>query len=1370
MPLLNKKPFKKLPPPNDVSPDTKVFFLEATQEIFTNHDDYYKRMVLLNSTCWSCALTRKTNLTYFEAVESEQEAANDLSIFPDYLVKPILFIVSNYTKRGRFEDLVNDIFWIMKDRFFISEEVIYSERNRRMPAKIVGSFVIPEESGPLCEPLAVQEAKEPKLPPSENYRYTIQILDGLHVSDDGLREGVPPEKIFRSKNVGSRQKIKLFLKNSTEIPYSGDHYVVRDEYLADGIVRNLRWNLIMSGSEPTCPSTPVTQRGRIPNVLKPGYVEPFKKIKKIKTADESGPKPRGRPKKNPDATPTKSVKKRKNKDIQDSESTPKKRKSLSAPKMSEKKRQKIIEQQAELEFLFSEAKRLGIDVGELQQSEKVLSSKVISEFKLVVKEAKDKEREQLKEEKRRKNKEKINYNKKRDDLMCDDLKPMPKLPKLQLPPWLSDEEFSELLFIMQFFCSFKELLPLKEIRGHTEILFSDVVIAVKCNDPQNSPYADLMRVLLSARTDIADEEDGDEADFSNREEVYLLNSQSCDPGNPIHGDVIREITVAHEMVRKIHGKSVRHLPVDWMTLSEVIRLIFITSGYYSGHSTHRHRLFSRGNFKGFEDPCYELREQNPELIEKLKTQTVFDMEPHERLIIMKTIILQLLTYAKFRNFIEQKQNQMFEKRKDIKKLKLWDAAQEQEANSARVALEHEIDEASKSGAAMKPIQQGAVAKRLRAHLKAINENRRDDKNDLESILLVGVPYNELELDEIVKARELQKLECAALQKKMIQSVYDIQVSTGDIFLGNDRAFRRYFVIDNLPALIVENCTEADRIGECEEPTMIACLVESEDRRVYVCSGEMATCNVHGRRRLERPRWCYIPDVDTLEKLIGVLNPRGFRECELNEQLAFYKPSLEELLESTSEIVENGEWLEALMTHDTDPGDTYNIDWEAELRDLLLDFEEKVDQGQMGSLNATFGVDRATWRQHLRESGDVSDLLNVEIKIGNEVVVTPDDAKQFNEVKQLALAFLQIVQCIGIKFIRMPFAVRKEEVLRATETFRRWQRALLECGSLSALTLFLSTLESAIQWDKSRLQGKCRQCRRKGATSELVLCHECDNCYHLACVKLARDAPTPIEWYCSACRAQSRKLANEAKRKARDVIEPLEADVGSEEHTIEMDDGGVGSGRPQRSSDTENQNVTRTQSGRAVRKVHYTELAVATPPLKPRQRKSNVASSERPARAKHVRTFDDFSNIESSEDEEFSDRRQRRSMKRKQSSPPEIVNPSRNSATSIKEKMAALEQLLKESMRQECSWPFLEPVDPKEVPDYYDVIKRPMDLRSMMNKLKQRVYNHPEEVRNDFDLIITNCETYNETESEIFQLSRELEAFVVGRMDAIVKGM
>lgn len=56
----------------------------------------------------------------------------------------------------------------------------------------------------------------------------------------------------------------------------------------------------------------------------------------------------------------------------------------------------------------------------------------------------------------------------------------------------------------------QELLPLKEVRGKSKVYLSDIINAIRCNDPQKSAYADMMKVLLTVRTDIGDEEDGDE--------------------------------------------------------------------------------------------------------------------------------------------------------------------------------------------------------------------------------------------------------------------------------------------------------------------------------------------------------------------------------------------------------------------------------------------------------------------------------------------------------------------------------------------------------------------------------------------------------------------------------------------------------------------------------------------------------------------------------------------------------------------------------------------------------------------------------------------------------------------------------------------
>lgn len=66
----------------------------------------------------------------------------------------------------------------------------------------------------------------------------------------------------------------------------------------------------------------------------------------------------------------------------------------------------------------------------------------------------------------------------------------------------------------------------------------------------------------------------------------------------------------------------------------------------------------------------------------------------------------------------------------------------------------------------------------------------------------------------------------------------------------------------------------------------------------------------------------------------------------------------------------------------------------------------------------------------------------------------------------------------------------------------------------------------------------------------------------------------------------------------------------------------------------------------------------------------------------------------------------------------------------------LESLKKEPLAQI----FLNKVNKKEAPDYYNIIKSPMDLGTMTKKL--HLYRNLKSFKKDLDLIWSNCLTYN----------------------------
>lgn len=72
-------------------------------------------------------------------------------------------------------------------------------------------------------------------------------------------------------------------------------------------------------------------------------------------------------------------------------------------------------------------------------------------------------------------------------------------------------------------------------------------------------------------------------------------------------------------------------------------------------------------------------------------------------------------------------------------------------------------------------------------------------------------------------------------------------------------------------------------------------------------------------------------------------------------------------------------------------------------------------------------------------------------------------------------------------------------------------------------------------------------------------------------------------------------------------------------------------------------------------------------------------------------------------------------------------------------------------------PFIHPVDENDAPDYYNLIEQPIDLSTIMNKIKQDLYESIEQYRSDIDLIFMNCKKYNESNSMIVEWCNKIQS-------------
>ena len=88
-------------------------------------------------------------------------------------------------------------------------------------------------------------------------------------------------------------------------------------------------------------------------------------------------------------------------------------------------------------------------------------------------------------------------------------------------------------------------------------------------------------------------------------------------------------------------------------------------------------------------------------------------------------------------------------------------------------------------------------------------------------------------------------------------------------------------------------------------------------------------------------------------------------------------------------------------------------------------------------------------------------------------------------------------------------------------------------------------------------------------------------------------------------------------------------------------------------------------------------------------------------------------------------------------------------------------ILKELLSQkykDLNWPFRQPVDPVGLglPDYYEIIKEPIDLGTIRKNMDNREYKAGETFASDVRRVFTNCYKYNPPDNQVVQLAHKLQ--------------
>lgn len=730
------------------------------------------------------------------------------------------------------------------------------------------------------------------------------------------------------------------------------------------------------------------------------------------------------------------------------------------------------------------------------------------------------------------------YNQMRDDLELTDQRVMPK-GKL-ISSMIDAKHFANFIKILEFLHSFPEVLSISDKFPYgitIETLERGLILK-----EVNGPLSDILQVLLGTVFSLQVEEENEmEIEYRINGDVPIKHSKV---------ELMRNASRVHIWSAQHYSTKINEMVMDSTTISELLRLHLMGSGAIVSERTSKHRFATRGGYRSQDDPGLILTNKYPHIIKFLSQYSVFQLPTKDILRILGCLIDQILTYSNIREVIEDRLEQSFSAKLEYRNLKASEGRRERKIVEEKKALQEEHKTIVAAFTDEPPAVKEAQLKKAEAELE-----QKLAKIDAQSLKERAQYLKELKAQVSIYFNHQTYLGSDRAFRN-----YYIFESVPGLFVEHDITFAGKCLerpVKNNPALA--HCTKEQRYGIIKQMVANEEAGASDDKEnkveingaaldkpaangkkependmqkdLFMCNCDPSTCIVHSDTP-ERNVWTYYNTAEELELLIESLNVRGFREKALREQLEASRdliadyikdcPTMklsvtlddDEKVDEMKKIVRRmaKKYENANLNKDagTDPNEIYDLT----LREIILDFEQKVSLGCLGEMKVQ---DRHLWRKYIEDfeyyalddnlkwgnarkglnglsnghakvngsahESDVDDTEETGSSIGDlEPAHTFDsgncsdmeseqgDGAQMKtsdmeavklKVKNLAMALLQIAQGIESKFIRAPFGPvkelkDKEAMARAMETSKkkilRWEESLMKSTSYAQVSL------------------------------------------------------------------------------------------------------------------------------------------------------------------------------------------------------------------------------------------------------------------------------------------------------------------------------
>ncbi|RWS30097.1 bromodomain adjacent to zinc finger domain protein 1A-like isoform X2 [Leptotrombidium deliense] len=958
------------------------------------------------------------------------------------------------------------------------------------------------------------------------------------------------------------------------------------------------------------------------------------------------------------------------------------------------------------------------------------------------------ERERIKEEKRQRELILQEWNKKREDLQCDDLQPLPESTPVDC--LIPNELFGDSIMIMEFFYNFRELFGIKVVfpNGITFEILQEMLTSHNIY----GPFGDLMELLL--RTIFALQEEENRLPIL-PEELKSSDDDSDNESAGIDCELISALKAAKStstLLLQCHSVSLNDLPISPFDITEMVRLHILTSG--AGERINRNH---RGWFSGREDSCLSFKREHPNIIEFLANHTIFELGIADRLKLLHALINQIVTFSRFRDYIEETAEKVSELKRDLRELEKslkpenkGDKNNNKQKKEAAEAPANEVNEPN-------------IETRLRTNkeCKKIEELKHQIR-ELQSVCRlkpVGVDrlcrkywwFNSLnglfvERDDVswsTCSSRCSTLQDLALKSKCSVTLEDIKHSTA-------KCNNSYSHLSN-----EDRSTASDKENDCVTPPKSIAKLEKYPRKefprttlVHLVKDGKNYCFPGNPEVTRDCKWSFYFKNEDIEALISSLNNRGFRESELKKVLKRDEKFLIQALQLCPVIllnpnISNSESFDRMPRRFASRTQTCRLNYgkqklikfadlssekamEAVFRFNCLKLEEKLFDGGL-----CVDDDRNQWRAALQDESKI---------------MTLEECIQY---------FLNLVLSIQVQFLKDSF--KKED-----GSFTKWKDSLLNCKSFSQLFFHKITLEKNITWSKIASNAACIVCSTKKHPGKMLLCDECNSGFHTYCINPPLEEIPVGEWFCFSC-AELRKPLSPRKVRQNKIHYTEKSSTESSSSSSESP----------HESDSDSTDDRENRGNNKIKCVVCKKNNVDVNCLNCGRNFHNKCHSPpitRPLRKNWAcckcHSTDNISR------EEFHEPQQKRMKTRyNQDYDYQSQNPIENqekihekkrqtrSVTQTDTNMKKCIEILTRLKNHQDAVHFIKCPTSKEAPKYNNIIKRHVDFNLVTSKLNSTEYKSDDEFILDIYLIMQNCWLYWGKFTEPYRAAKRLFIFL-----------